>query len=105
MKNIFFIFVFLYLENRCIKAQNDVLYNQTSPLEKALNLHQLLKQNLPESMLNIDLKLVNVDSKSAQFELIDDNLTTINYVISYTIQIEFLVIKAVLYFFISNWHY
>lgn len=88
MKNIFFIFIFLYLENRCIKAQNDVLYNQTSPLEKALNLHQLLKQNLPESMLNIDLKLVNVDSKSAQFELIDDNLTTINYVISYTIQMK-----------------
>ena len=62
---------------------NNSLYNQTS-----INLNQLLKQLTPDSTIAFDLKLVNVYATSAQFELIDDNLTTINYVVSYTTRMK-----------------
>ena len=63
-------------------------------LDKAINSaasSQFQKELSPlkykaNSTIDFDLKLVNVDTTSAQFEIIDDNKTTINYAISYTIQ-------------------
>ena len=44
------------------------------------------KNILNEQDLRFNLKLINVDSGSAQFEITDDNLTATNYVITYTLK-------------------
>ena len=47
------------------------------------SLPQLDSTQDSNNAIKFDLKLVNVDSASAQFEIVDDNKTTINYAISY----------------------
>jgi hypothetical protein len=41
--------------------------------------------DLSSSSIQFDLKLTNVDSSSAEFEILDDNRTTLNYQVSYTL--------------------
>lgn len=60
----------------------DLLNKTTTQKTPLKNLLKTLNSN----ELTFNLKLVNVDSTSAQFELTDDNSTTINYIISYSIK-------------------
>jgi hypothetical protein len=63
--------------------------------QQSINLSSLLASPSPQSasaptttdnnMIKFDLKIVNVDSTSARFEITDDNRTTINYAVSYVL--------------------
>jgi hypothetical protein len=74
--------------------------------QPTINLSSLQQQQQPSSgsnqasdstsdnVIKFDLKLVNVDSASARFELVDDNKTTINYAISYVLTSKTMAISG-----------
>jgi hypothetical protein len=71
-----------------VQSLVDDLLNKTiassssSLLENALDLQKFK----PNNSIDFSLRMVNLDSTSAQFEIVDDNKTTINYAITYTLQ-------------------
>lgn len=56
-----------------------------SVLVVAAQLRKIVKRADDDKSVEFDVKIVNVDSSSAELELFDDNKTTINYLITYTL--------------------
>ena len=81
--NLLIISALILLTNAKLKPESKA---KPSQLEKSIN--NLLTSPTVDS-IDFNLRLVDVDSSSAQFELVDDNTTTINYVIAYEITSQF----------------
>jgi hypothetical protein len=81
----------------CILLVNSRL----SLTQQPINLSSLQRNNQASktstddaNVIKFDLKLVNVDSTSASFEIVDDNKTTINYAISYVLTSKTMAVSA-----------
>ena len=84
--NLLIISALILLTNAQLKPESKA---KPSQLEKSINRYKNLLTSPSLDSIDFNLRLVDVDSSSAQFELVDDNTTTINYAIAYEITSQF----------------